>query len=148
MLNNLCTELGRLQTDAGKFSNYLKEPPRMDALLAQSAGHRLTCVFELLEQVLLETDMKDILLAQRVNTTFASTIANSKALQQALFFMPLDHPDNPPTPTTLLFEQIVLQRLPLFLNGSDEKRIAELRRQRRPSHHEGLQIRHVKEPAE
>ncbi|KAK3618558.1 hypothetical protein LTR56_024550 [Elasticomyces elasticus] len=97
----------------------------MDALPAQSAGHRLTSVFELLEQVLLEMDMKDILLAQRVNTSFASTIANSKPLQQALFFMPLDHPDNTPIPNTLLFEQSVLQRLPLFLDGSDEKRIAD-----------------------
>ncbi|KAK4896064.1 hypothetical protein LTR27_005921 [Elasticomyces elasticus] len=88
------------------------------------AGHRLTSVFELLEQVLLEMDMKDILLAQRVNTSFASTIANSKPIQQVLFFAPLDHPDNTPIPNTLLFEQSILQRLPLFLNGSDEKRIA------------------------
>ncbi|KAK3619157.1 hypothetical protein LTR56_024212 [Elasticomyces elasticus] len=133
MSNNPCTELGHLQTDLGKSCKCLNEQwstsnnciaPHNDASPAQSAGHRLTSVFELLEQVLLEMDMKDVLLAQRVNTSFASTIANSKPLQQALFFMPLDHPDNTPIPNTLLFEQSVPQRLPLFLNGSDEKRIA------------------------
>ncbi|KAK5713974.1 hypothetical protein LTR15_010880 [Elasticomyces elasticus] len=98
--------------------------PHNDASPAHSAGHRLTNVFELLQQILLEMDMKDILLAQRVNTSFASTIANSKPLQQALFFMPLDHLDTAPLLNTLLFEQSTLQRLPLFLNGTDEKRIA------------------------
>lgn len=41
---------------------------------------------ELLETILLELPAKDLLLAQRVNTTFRDAINNSIKIQRALFF--------------------------------------------------------------
>ncbi|KAK4896062.1 hypothetical protein LTR27_005919 [Elasticomyces elasticus] len=56
------------------------------------AGVRLTDTYELLEMILLDDDlpMETVFFAQRVNTQFRDTIANSKGLQQKLFLQPMD----------------------------------------------------------
>ncbi|KAK5746935.1 hypothetical protein LTR17_000566 [Elasticomyces elasticus] len=54
-----------------------------------NAGTRLTNTYELLEMILLRLPVDTLLLSQRVNKQFQSTIANSKPLQQKLFFAPL-----------------------------------------------------------
>jgi hypothetical protein len=43
---------------------------------------------ELFEQILLQVDMKTLLLSQRVNTQWRDTITDSPALQKKLFFKP------------------------------------------------------------
>ncbi|KAK5713961.1 hypothetical protein LTR15_010867 [Elasticomyces elasticus] len=57
--------------------------------LTASAGRRLTNTYELLEMILLNLPMDTLLFSQRVNRNFCSIIANSKTLQQKLFFAPL-----------------------------------------------------------
>ena len=44
---------------------------------------------ELMEKILLELPIKDVLLSQRVSSTFKNTITDSPRLQQALFLKPL-----------------------------------------------------------
>ncbi|KAK4894928.1 hypothetical protein LTR49_028339 [Elasticomyces elasticus] len=53
------------------------------------AGEHVTNAYELLEMVLLHLPMDTLLFSQRVNKQFQSTISDSKALQQKLFFSPL-----------------------------------------------------------
>ncbi|KAK5745807.1 hypothetical protein LTR17_001309 [Elasticomyces elasticus] len=80
------------------------------------SGTRLTTVVELLEIVLINTDMQTVLCsAQRVNRQFQSTIANSVSLQRMLHFLPeidgacVDTVINP-----LLLKASILARLPLY----------------------------------
>ena len=90
---------------------------------------RVLNTVELLEQILLFLPIKDLLLAQSVNTTFKAQIENSQALQRALFFEPASlkqeasltrhHGDAKPIWRTTATEQpqpggIVLT--PVFLN--------------------------------
>ncbi|KAK4977183.1 hypothetical protein LTR42_003231 [Elasticomyces elasticus] len=49
--------------------------------------------FELLECVLLQVDIRTLLLSQRVSRTFKATINHSTKLQQALFLKPLSDGD-------------------------------------------------------
>ncbi|KAK3630467.1 hypothetical protein LTR56_009483 [Elasticomyces elasticus] len=51
----------------------------------RNAGELVCGIFELPEDILLRIDMKTLLLSQRVNTTFRSTIEASSQLQQQLF---------------------------------------------------------------
>ncbi|KAF2166040.1 hypothetical protein M409DRAFT_55386 [Zasmidium cellare ATCC 36951] len=50
------------------------------------SAHRLIATAELLEQILLNLSNQTLLLSQRVNTQFKSTIAGSLHLQRKLFF--------------------------------------------------------------
>lgn len=52
-------------------------------------------VVEMLEHVLLDLPMLDLLLAQRVNKQFKSTIEGSMKIQQALFFTPVSDSGDP-----------------------------------------------------
>ncbi|KAK5746906.1 hypothetical protein LTR17_000537 [Elasticomyces elasticus] len=83
------------------------------------AGQRLTNTYELLEQILLHTDMATVFFAQRVNTSFQDTINNSRVLQQKLFFAPLpangSYQEAQLNP--LLVKKEVLERLPFFYCG-------------------------------
>ncbi|KAK4896105.1 hypothetical protein LTR27_005962 [Elasticomyces elasticus] len=51
------------------------------------ACDRVLGIIELLEHILMHTDMQTLLLAQRVSRTFLNTITNSTPLQQKLFFI-------------------------------------------------------------
>ncbi|KAK3619147.1 hypothetical protein LTR56_024202 [Elasticomyces elasticus] len=84
---------------------------------SQSAGSRLTNTFELLEQVLLHTNMETALFAQRVNKSFRDTIKNSRLLQQKLYFLPIDGENGALRFNPLLTKYAVLDRLPLWLEG-------------------------------
>ncbi|KAK5683529.1 hypothetical protein LTS10_005062 [Elasticomyces elasticus] len=89
----------------------LKLPPPAPV---PNAGTRLTQTYELLQEILLMLPMEDVLLAQRVNKPFRSTITNSLPLQQKLFLAPLPaQPERPPI-NPLLLKPSVLLRLPLF----------------------------------
>ncbi|CAJ2512916.1 Uu.00g010350.m01.CDS01 [Anthostomella pinea] len=61
-----------------------KDPDGASAAMAKALG-----IEELLEGILLNLDMKTLLLSQRVSKGFRSTIAASTRLQQALFFAPI-----------------------------------------------------------
>ncbi|KFY08403.1 hypothetical protein V492_06268 [Pseudogymnoascus sp. VKM F-4246] len=60
----------------------------MDIATQCSAANAVLSIPELLEAILLDVDMKTLLLSQRVNRNWASIIAASSVLQQALFFQP------------------------------------------------------------
>ncbi|KAK5745773.1 hypothetical protein LTR17_001275 [Elasticomyces elasticus] len=83
----------------------------------QPAGSRLANTFELLEQVLLHTNMESALFAQRVNKSFRDTIKNSRLLRQKLYFLPIDGDDGALQFNPLLTKYAVLDRLPLWLEG-------------------------------
>ncbi|KAK3645581.1 hypothetical protein LTR56_009021 [Elasticomyces elasticus] len=92
----------------------LQEPKPPSPAPIPNAGTRLTQTYELLQDFLLMLPMEDVLLAQRVNKTFLSTIANSLLLQQKLFLAPVPaQPERPPI-NPLLLKPSVLLRLPLF----------------------------------
>ncbi|KAK4952598.1 hypothetical protein LTR10_009404 [Elasticomyces elasticus] len=92
----------------------LQEPELPPPAPVPNAGTRLTQTYELLQEILLMLPMEDVLLAQRVNKTFISTITNSTPLQQKLFLTPLPaQPERPPI-KPLLLKPSVLLRLPLF----------------------------------
>ncbi|KAK5729666.1 hypothetical protein LTR17_011743 [Elasticomyces elasticus] len=92
----------------------LQEPKSPPPTPIPNAGTRLTQTYELLQEILLMLPMEDVLLAQRVNKTFRSTITNSMPLQQKLFLAPLPaQPERPPI-NPLLLKPSVLLRLPLF----------------------------------
>ncbi|KAK5713984.1 hypothetical protein LTR15_010890 [Elasticomyces elasticus] len=76
------------------------------------AGSRLTNTFELLEQVLLHTDMETIFFAQHVNGAFKTTIKNSRQLQQKLYFI-AGEAEGQPLLNPLLVKKSVMERLPL-----------------------------------
>ncbi|KAK4971320.1 hypothetical protein LTR42_007046 [Elasticomyces elasticus] len=84
----------------------------------QPAGSRLTNTFELLEQILLHTNMETALFAQRVNKSFRDTIKNSRLLQQKLYFLPIDGDNGVLRLNPLLTKYAVLDRLPLWLEGN------------------------------
>ncbi|KAK5683578.1 hypothetical protein LTS10_005111 [Elasticomyces elasticus] len=79
---------------------------------------QVIATFELLEQILLDdqVSMRTVLFAQRVNTTFLATIANSKSLQRKLFLAP--QPSMAPTgiPSLNPLLEKVLGSLPLWFN--------------------------------
>ncbi|KFY43191.1 hypothetical protein V494_02083 [Pseudogymnoascus sp. VKM F-4513 (FW-928)] len=60
----------------------------MDIATQCSAANAVLSIPELLEAILLDVDMKTLLLSQRVNRNWASIITASSVLQQALFFQP------------------------------------------------------------
>ncbi|KXS98754.1 hypothetical protein AC578_9056 [Pseudocercospora eumusae] len=64
-----------LQDSAGKAV-----PPE------RTAAHRVFSTYKVFEMILLEADVKTVLLAQRVNKTFKHVIDRSTGLQQKLFF--------------------------------------------------------------
>ncbi|KAK5683576.1 hypothetical protein LTS10_005109 [Elasticomyces elasticus] len=80
------------------------------------SGTRLTTVVELLEIVLINTDMQTVLCsAQRINKQFQSTIANSVSLQRMLYFLPeIDGACVGTVINPLLLKASVLARLPLY----------------------------------
>ncbi|KAK4894927.1 hypothetical protein LTR49_028338 [Elasticomyces elasticus] len=73
-------------------------------------------VIELLEIILLNTDMQTVLCsAQRVNKNFQSTIATSVPLRRMLYFLPVnDAACIEPGVNPLLLKAFVLARLPLY----------------------------------
>ncbi|KAK4896074.1 hypothetical protein LTR27_005931 [Elasticomyces elasticus] len=79
------------------------------------AGSRLTNTYESLEKILLDADMRTVLLAQRVSKTFGATINNSRKLQQKLYFM-LAENESAPQLNPLLIEPSVVGRLPLWMH--------------------------------
>ncbi|KAK3625015.1 hypothetical protein LTR56_020659 [Elasticomyces elasticus] len=93
------------------------------------SGTRLTMVVELLELILINTDMQTVLCsAQRVNKQFQSTIANSVSLQRMLYFLPaIDVGFVDPTINPLLLKASVLARLPLYLGWSSNKYTTDAR---------------------
>ncbi|KAK5683581.1 hypothetical protein LTS10_005114 [Elasticomyces elasticus] len=99
--NNNITELAKSQS---KTSNNISDLVKAQSANRQaldgramqlktgstsSAGRRLTDTYELLEMILLNLPMDTLLFSQRVSRNFCSVIANSKVLQQKLFFAPL-----------------------------------------------------------
>ncbi|KAK5746940.1 hypothetical protein LTR17_000571 [Elasticomyces elasticus] len=80
------------------------------------SGTRLTSVVELLEIILINTDMQTVLCsAQRVNKQFQSTIASSAPLQRMLYFLPVtDGACIGTVINPLLLKASVLARLPLY----------------------------------
>jgi len=63
-------------------------PSREIALLDCSAVHQVLHLPELLEQILLHSSQRDLLLSQRVSVCFRQTITSSHRLQKALFLIP------------------------------------------------------------
>ncbi|KAK3707069.1 hypothetical protein LTR37_012401 [Vermiconidia calcicola] len=57
-----------------------------------STAEQLFCVTELLEQILLHAELRDILLSQRVAKSWRATVQGSARLKQALFFEPVSGP--------------------------------------------------------
>ncbi|KAK4896106.1 hypothetical protein LTR27_005963 [Elasticomyces elasticus] len=80
------------------------------------SGTRLISIVELLEIILINTDMQTVLSsAQRVNKQFQSTIANSVSLQRMLYFLPeIDGACVDTVISPLLLKASVLARLPLY----------------------------------
>lgn len=55
---------------------------------SQDNAHAVFFVAELLENTLIDVDMKTLLLSQRVNRFWLQVIGNSQLLQKKLFFLP------------------------------------------------------------
>ncbi|KAK3628454.1 hypothetical protein LTR56_018609 [Elasticomyces elasticus] len=93
------------------------------------SGTRLTSVVELLEIILINTDVQTVLCsAQRVNKQFQSTIASSAPLQRMLHFLPaIDAGCVDPIINPLFLKASVLARLPLYLGWSSNKYTTDAR---------------------
>jgi hypothetical protein len=93
------------------------------------AGQRVADVFELLEPILLQLDMRTLLLAQRDTRRFRAVVKGSDLIQQALFLKPAPKsllPDGTPAPPVLnplLTDAINYRHIPVSFNynydGSD-----------------------------
>lgn len=59
-----------------------------DAQRSESAVKRVFRTTELLEAILLELQVRDVLLAQRTATVWKRVVSGSKKLQQMLYFTP------------------------------------------------------------
>ncbi|KAK4952806.1 hypothetical protein LTR10_009614 [Elasticomyces elasticus] len=97
--------------------------------LNKLSGTRLTMVIELLEIILINTNMQTVLCpAQRVNKQFQSTIASSAPLQRMLHFLPaIDAGCVDPIINPLFLKASVLARLPLYLGWSSNKYTTDAR---------------------
>ncbi|KAJ8606231.1 hypothetical protein MRB53_041103 [Persea americana] len=69
-------------------------PPTSPSPDGPSATHRTLTTTELLEEILLNLDNQTLLLSQRVNHTFKSTITGSIKLQKKLFFRLADEDED------------------------------------------------------
>ncbi|ELR08100.1 hypothetical protein GMDG_02927 [Pseudogymnoascus destructans 20631-21] len=67
----------------------VNEGPRMDIKTRCSAANAVPSIPDILEAILLSVDMKTLLLSQRVSRDWASIMASSLVIQQALFFQPV-----------------------------------------------------------
>lgn len=74
--------------------------------MASNAVDKVFNTPELLEAILIDLDIKTILLSQRVNRTFNATIAGSIKLRRKLYFEPATAADSPGSWTGLTFEDI------------------------------------------
>lgn len=99
--------------------------PEKRSGLSLDAGRRLVQTYELLELCLLNLPNEDILLAQRVNKQFKSTIENSSQLQKKLFFAmdPTAGIDRRTKINPMFALKNVQNAIPLFFDHK-EKRLA------------------------
>lgn len=83
-----------------------------------NAGHRLCCVSELLEMILLELRSEDILFAQRASRQFRRVIAQSHPIQQRLFLsaLPTDAASAGVILNPILTKKHTLPHVPLFFD--------------------------------
>ncbi|KAK5713958.1 hypothetical protein LTR15_010864 [Elasticomyces elasticus] len=98
--------------------------------------NRVFGIVELLEHILMYTDMRTLLLAQRVSRTFSNTITNSLLLQHKLFFVqqPAGHPGEELILNPLMLEPSIMGRL-AFKTGPSK--------QQSESHDAAQQYNHV-----
>jgi hypothetical protein len=66
--------------------------PSVEVQFKSDAGDRIAKIPELVEIILLHLPVRDLLLAQRVSTTFKAVIDKSQPIQRALFLLPENVP--------------------------------------------------------
>ena len=83
-----------------------------------NAGHRLCCVSELLEMILLELPSEDVLFAQRASRQFRRVIAQSHPIQQRLFLsaLPTDAASAGVILNPILTKKRTLPHVPLYFD--------------------------------
>ncbi|PYI34996.1 hypothetical protein BP00DRAFT_463002 [Aspergillus indologenus CBS 114.80] len=85
--------------------------------MAETTPHRIFCIPELVEQILLQMDMQTLLISTRVCYLWHDLISKSKAMQTSLFFQPAE---NTPQGERRTANPLIIQKIwPEYLGSSD-----------------------------
>ncbi|PYH81292.1 hypothetical protein BO82DRAFT_365185 [Aspergillus uvarum CBS 121591] len=85
--------------------------------MAEPTPHRIFCIPELVEQILLHMDMQTLLISSRVCYLWHDLISKSRAMQTTLFFQPAE---NTPQGERRTANPLIIQKIwPEFLSSLD-----------------------------
>ncbi|RAH76003.1 hypothetical protein BO86DRAFT_405057 [Aspergillus japonicus CBS 114.51] len=85
--------------------------------MAETTPHRIFCIPELVEQILLQMDMQTLLISTRVCYLWHDLISKSQAMQTSLFFQPAE---NTPQGERRTINPLIIQKIwPEYLTSSN-----------------------------